>query len=220
MNTENSKIVYAALSRMSDDRDVIKRAFTHWQSKFGDSAQINVLESVELIETFLGLDTGEKKVLMMSMHAASSKESSQLKAVPEYILGGSDQSVSGKEVGAATERLGPPHVTLSEGFFEHMMAAGRKRDSGLAAELEEALIDEGLEEASAAINSALKSISRSDLELPNATTSEECKDFCHAFYMLVCDFFGPMAADEMSYKAVAQLLETPEASRFDPRELI
>ena len=81
MNLENGKIVYAALSRMSEDRDVIKRALSHWNEKLGHLARVNVIQSVELIEGYLGLGTAEKKVLMMSMHAASSKDSSHAAVV-------------------------------------------------------------------------------------------------------------------------------------------
>ncbi len=219
MSEANSKVVYAALNRMTEDRDVIKRAFHHWREKQGDQANLNVLDTVELIETYLGLDTGEKKVLMMSMHAAASKNESQLKTVPEYISGVEGSGDKASEA-AVPNMAKVPHVILTEAYFETMMAEARKRSGADAAELEDIIADEGLPSLSDEMNASVKALKNSALDLPQSASSQACKDLCHDLYMLFCDVVGPMVADDISYKAIASLLEMPEASRYDPRQLI
>lgn len=220
MSKLNSKIAYTALTRMTEDRAVIKEAFQHWLKSLGDKP-LDVFESVELIETFLGLSTAEKKILMVSMHSASSKSEAELPKVPAFILdarGEVEAQDDDPEFQAVDNKT--PHVILSEGYFYAMVTGVQRSGGKYDQELHEILLDEGLPEASSSVQAALKQAKDTRVDLPRDLNDAECQTFCHELYMLVCDIVGPIAADDLSYKAIAQLLETNEASRYDPKKLI
>lgn len=219
MNTDNNKIVYSALSRMTDDREVVKQAFTNWHSAFA-GAKLDIFAFVDHIEAYLGITTAEKKVLMMSMHAASSKGSDGLSDVPAYILDG--QATPNNASGAAVTETSqvavkPPAVALSQVYFNRMLGGLKSKDK---AEVVEILADEGLPDASDALNRALKRLDSTDVDLPKDMSEDECKSLCHETYMLICDIVGPTSADDLSYKAVNSMLESSEADRYDPKNLI
>jgi len=205
MTSVNNKVVYTALTRMTNDRDVIKQAFIQWHGKFAHK-DLDVFATVEFIESFLGLDTGEKKVLMVSMHSAASKDESQLKDVPEYIFGSGGDNATEPDVSAL--------------YFSHISQSLQRSGTKYVTELMDVIRDEGLPNVSMAVRDALSSMVDGELDLPGNTSEDACKMFCHEVYMLVCDIVGPMEADEISYSAIAKLLETNEASRYDPRNLI
>lgn len=236
MSDLNNKVVYTALTRMTEDRDVIKHAFQSWQAKFAGQ-ELDVFAFVDHIQTYLGLETGEKKVLMMSMHAASSKGGLGLKEVPEYILGSfsADQASGDDEAGrekAGREKAGlvdsqadsaiqkAPYILLAEFYLSNMLDGTQKLNGKLASEVRDLLADEGLPNVASGVQLAVKSVDGDRINLPASLAEAECKSFCLELYMLVCDVAGPMKADDISYKAIANMLETNEASRYDPRDLI
>ncbi len=220
-----SKVVYTALTRMTEDREAIKQAFQNWHAAF-HGQELDVFAFVEHIENYLGLDTGEKKVLMMSMHAGSSKGGLGLKEVPEYILGlpsndvvnTAQAVVSDDQTSAAAKK--PPYILLSEFYFSNMLAGVQKISGKMASEIREILADEGLPNVEQSIQTCVNRISDDQISLPVNTQEPACKAFCLEVYMLVCEVVGPMNADDISYKAIAKMLETNEASRYDPRALI
>ncbi len=218
MSTLNNKVVYAALTRMTNDREVIKHAFLNWHSKFADD-EIDVFAYVDHIERFLGLNTGEKKILMVSMHAAASKGEGDLGEVPAYIFG-SDATADVAEESVVKSEDKTPCIVLAQLFCNRMASGVQRLGNKHRQELNEILKDEGLPSATLVINEVLKKIGEEDIVLPSSTSEADCKTLCHEFYMLVCDVVGPNSADELSYKTISTLLDTNEASRFDPRDLI
>ena len=232
MSDINEKIVYTALTRTTEDRESIRQAYQSWHAKFGDS-ELDVFAFVEHIEKYLGLDTGEKKVLMMSMHAASSKNGLGLKEVPEYVTGslsGQSSETDYDAVNAVSPSTSPsttssaaektPYIVLSEFYFANMVAGVKKVGGKYLAEFNQLLGDEGLPNVVDVIEAAVKRSSDDELNLPSDLEESECKAFCLEVYMLACDVIGPVRADDISYRAIAAMLETNEASRYDPRELI
>lgn len=220
MSKLNNQIVYTALTRMTADRAVIKEAFLHWQNHLGD-IPLDVFEVVEHIESFLGLTTAEKKVLMVSMHSASAKSETDLANVPPFIINvGGDISEEQNETEFQVVDNKPPHVILSEGYFNGMLSGLQRTSGKFFQELKEILLEEGLPEGPKTVEASLKRINESNIDLPSDMNETDCQSFCHEVYMLVCDVIGPVKSDDLSYKAIAQLLETNEASRYDPKKLI
>lgn len=219
MSDENNKIVYTALSRMSVDREVIKQAYQSWQTAFAGKP-LEVFEVVDHIESFLGLDTGEKKVLMMSLHSAVSGGGANLKDVPGFIsgAGGALTSSAVSEVPAVSVK--EPVVTLAQIYFNAMTAGVAKKGSKFKIELLEILADEGLPGMGSGASKAIKRMDDTDIDLPKGLSEDDCKALCHEVYMLVCDVVGPQDADDLSYKAVNAMLEANESSRYDPKNLI
>jgi len=217
MSDENNKIVYAALSRMSADREVIKQAYQSWQAAFAGKA-LDVFEVVDHIESFLGLDTAEKKVLMMSLHSAASGGGANLKDVPGFITGEAGAAGGGDAEPAVSVK--EPVVALSEIYFNKMTSGVARKSSKHKAELLEILDEEGLPGVAGSISNAIKRLDDTDINLPKGLSEDDCKALCHEVYMLVCDVVGPQDADDLSYKAVNAMLEANESSRYDPKNLI
>lgn len=220
MNQQNAKIVYAALTRLTEDRGVIKQAFDHWNSQHGD-AELDVVGLTESIVTFLGLDTGEKKVLMVSLHSASSRGAGSLADVPSYLIGASNDAINGDAIAAAASPSGnkPPVVILADAYCNYVDGALRRLSNADREEWIEVIRDEGVAGVKPNVQLALQSID-DGLSLPSDSSEEDCKTVCHELTLFLSDVIGPVKADEISYKAIASLLDTNEASRFDPRELL
>ncbi len=222
MGDLNKKIVFTALSRLSNDRTVIKDAFLHWHNKLGDKP-LDVFESVETIQNFLGLATAEKKILMVSMHSSTSKSESDLLSIPAFVFGdaspdaapGSNVDDAPADVPASTKA---PYIALAEFYFSELANGVQRAGGGKLKELQDILHEEGLP-ALSLVNDALKKVD-DKVSLPKGLSEQDCQSFCHEMYLLVSEVIGPMAADDVSYKAIANLLNTNEASRYDPRKLI
>ncbi len=219
MNTFNNKVVYAALVRMTNDREVIKQAFVHWHGKFAHKP-LDVFAYVEAIERYLGLDTGEKKVLMVSMHAASSKNESSLRDVPEYIFGSGSEPNSGNHDAVEQGLKHAPHVSLTEQYYSNLLDGLSREGGRYVHEFESELKNDGFKSLERRARKALRKADEDGLKLPSDLDEAACKALCHELYLLLCDVAGPMVADDLTYKSIEALLETTEARRYDPRDLI
>lgn len=224
LNDAGAKVLYASLLRMTDDRSVIQQAFQHWVTDL--SAQpFDVIKTVASLETYLGLSTQERKVLMIGMHAASNRASHELNAVPEYVLGGAQEpQVRVKEVDTVAKvKAKQAYVELAEGYFAQMAIGVRKVNAGDYRELMSALKDEDLNDVSAEIDTALKKAATSTdgtLDLPGSASEADCQDLCHSLYNLVADIVGPIDADAVSNSALSAILDIEAAQRYDPRNLL
>ncbi len=218
MSTYNDKVVYFALSRVTTDRELIKQAFLSWQTQFADS-KLDVFAFVDHIESFLGLGTAEKKVLMMSMHSASAKGEDTLKEVPAYITGAGGSGANEAKLDVSVD-VKPPCVALAQIYFNGMTAGMQRMGNKNMVELAEILNDESLPGASKDVTQALRSLDGTEINLPKSMTEDDCKSLCHEMYVLICDLVGPIVADDLSYKATSNMLDASEASRYDPKNLI
>ena len=218
MSDENNKIVYTALSRMTADRDVIKQAYQSWQSTFAGQP-LDIFAVVDHIESFLGLETGEKKVLMMSMHSYAGAGGANLKEVPGFITGGSTASAS-DSVEAAPVSVKEPVIALAQVYFNEMTNGVARRGAKYKAELLEIIEEEGLPGIDGALKDALNSLDDGQINMPSGVSEDDCKTICHEIYTLACEVVGPQDADDLSYKAVNAMMQENEASRYDPKNLI
>lgn len=224
MSDLNSKVVFTALSRLTNDRSVIKQAFNHWQNEFAGKP-LDVFAVVENLQGFLGLGTAEKKILMVSMHSATSKNESDLMSIPAFIVDGAEvASASAPSTDASSAEAKkaasgkPPYVALAEFYYSHIIDGARRAGGKLSSEMLEILRDEGLS-GLANIASVFRKAD-DQVSLPSDFSEKDSQTFCHELYMLLCEVAGPMAADDISYKAITKMMETNEASRYDPKNLI
>jgi len=147
-NDPGAKVLYSALMRMTEDRTVIKQALQHWVSVLGGKP-FDVIETVASMEKFLGMNTQERKVLMIGMHAAENRASHELNALPDYIFaGGSSASDGVEEVAETTEptpqarvKAKQAFVELSEGYYAQVCEGLRRLNAGDYRELMEILAD-------------------------------------------------------------------------------
>ena len=213
------KIVYAGLSRMTDDRVVIKNAFEYWQANFSGAA-FDVVDVTSKLVSYLGLGAGEKKVLMIAMHAASSKAEVELADVPGFLLNGAAiEDVSAEPAAAATINY-TPHFQITHGFVKGLVDGVRQSGASSYAEMDEILRDEGLPDATVEQSKLISEHGFSDQIVPGSITENECRDLAHALYLLVIDVIGPVNADVIVTRVTGELMTGAMASRFDPRSLL
>jgi len=216
------KIVYTGLSRMTQDRAVIQNAFQFWQANHSNKA-FDVVEVTTAIEKYLGLGGGEKKVLMIALHAASTKTDSELSDVPGYILQGGAAPApvaQGEAAPAVTAPTKSPHYTITAEFINLLGANIKRSNPQEFRELFAILSDEGLPELSAESNKRVKKSGFSPEMLAVTADVEDCKEIAHQMYLLIIDVVGPVDADVLVNRVIDKLLQNELAGRFDPRSLI
>jgi len=215
----DQRIVYAGLSRMTQNRSVIQNAFQYWQANLSNQA-FDVVAVTSAFEEYLGLDAKEKKVLMISLHAASNKSESELAPVPGFITQtGDNVPLNEKEPEPEVKSL-PPHVHVTSQFVQLLAATTKKVDAAGYREIDEILQDEGLLELDNAANKLVKRAGFGSDMLPESASADDCRELAHQLYLLIIDVIGPVQADVAVNQVIDQLLGSDMASRFDPRTLI
>lgn len=217
------KIVYAGLSRMTKDRVVIQSAFQYWQANLSANA-FDVVDVTAKLVSYLGLSSNEKKVLMIGMHAASSKAEVELAEVPGYITGGdvSDAAVVEDSSESDTQSIESytPHYQVTRGYIRLLVESVRRKGSASYNEMDEILKDEGLDGVAGGLVRRIKKYGFSDEIMHGSISEDECRDLAHQLYLLMIDVIGPMVADVVVNDVIDKLLESDASSRFDPRTLI
>ena len=84
IRSSHARIVYAALSRITDDRVSIQQAFTHWAAAMGAEPLDNE-KVASLLSSYLGLGSQQKNRFIVAMHAAGSG-ARELDELPGYLL--------------------------------------------------------------------------------------------------------------------------------------
>ena len=214
------KIVYAGLSRMTDDRVVIKNAFEYWQANFS-SIPFDVVDVTSKLVSYLGLGAGEKKVLMIAMHAASSKSQVELEDVPGFLLNGGaiSDAPEASEAPKATINY-TPHYQVTHGFVKGLVEGVRLKGASLAAEMDEILRDEGLPDTTVELSKLIAEYGFSEQILPGSVSEIECRNLAHNLYLLIIDVIGPVDADSIVTQVVGELIKSDVATRFDPTSLL
>ena len=217
------KIVYAGLSRMTKDRVVIQSAFQYWQANLSADA-FDVVDVTAKLVSYLGLNSSEKKVLMIGMHAASSKAEIELAEVPAYIAGGDAADVaavedSGESASKSVESY-TPHYQVTRGYIRLLAESVRRKGAASYNEMDEILKDEALDGVSRELVGRIKKYGFSDEIMHGSINEDECRDLAHQLYLLMIDVIGPMVADVVVNDVIDKLLESDASSRFDPRTLI
>lgn len=215
----NAKIIYTALQRMTDDRVVIKQAFQYWVAELS-SSPFDVIQTVAGLEKYLGLDTQERKVLMIGMHAASNRAEHELNDVPEYVIGEAVASAPAQKDSVPAQRARQPEVELAEAYFSRVLNETKKVGASSYRELASVLEQEGLDGIAGDLSAAVKKAPAGELELPESTSEAGCQSLCHSLYMLLAEVVGPIEADLVSNRAISALLEMEAAARYDPRNLL
>ena len=214
----NQRIVYAGLVRVCSDRSVLKSAFEDW-SKSNSQTPVDIFETVSLIERYLGLGGAERKALMLSMHSASSKLYDDLKPVPSFVLGDETPSQSGAAVADQTEDLKPAHITVTTRYLQVMSLNVQRSDASSHKELVKAVASEGLGGLKQEVVAwSVDNLNLIDLDA--SVTIEQCQDLAHEFYVLVCDFIGPVETDIIVNKAISEALTLSQAREFSPESLL
>jgi len=213
------KIVYAGLGRMTQDRGVIQNAFQYWLANLSNQP-FDVVAVTIAIEEYLGLSAKEKKVLMISLHAASNKTDSELAVVPAYIMQAGAITPTDNNVPEPEAKTQSSHVYITSQFVELLADATKRGEAASFREIDEILQDEGLPELDKKTNKrVIDSGFRANMLSDNAN-ADGCRELAHQLYLLIIDVIGPVQADVIVNQVIDKLLGSDMASRFDPRSLI
>jgi len=223
----HQRMVYYGLRRMTSSRSDIGAGFAHWQEKF-ESRPFDVIEIVTELVAYLGLDVGEKKTLMIALHAASSKLYKELDPVPAVLLSpvalaASNQRVSERAQTGLKSSNKEPQIEALERFMQLSCQYLDRINSTEHAELIDIISDEGITGALAGNNIKLKvwgADGLKNLNLNETLDLAECQEIAHNFYVLISEVSGPVLADSITNKAISDLLSTELAQRFNPRDLL
>lgn len=219
------RVVYAALTRMTNDRTTIKSAFQYWSAKLANQP-FDVVEVVTALNSYLGLGDTERKSLMISMHAASNRLVDQLQPVPEYIMDGSvaiEQDTAQQAKPEVVSKIVSPHKAVTERYLQLVCQHVKTSNSSSFRELVEIVADEGLPKLDKSINQIVKSWGNSGLNKINFSDDvkpADCQDMALEFYVLLTEVIGPVESDVIVNKAIAEVLNMSEAQQFDPRGLL
>ena len=214
----NQRIVFAGLSRMSTDRSVIKSAFLHWNQRNTNTA-VDIFDVVEMLVGYLGLDVSEKKALMLGLHTASAELYDHLKPVPTYILSDQEESAGDSAVAEAESKSQAAHAEVTMRYLQTVSLQLKRNDANTHKELVKAVADEGLGGLSNEV-SAWAADGLNLIKFDPSVSVQDCQDLAHEFYVLVCDFIGPVETDVIVNKAITELSNLDEAREFSPQKLL
>lgn len=217
----NQRIVYAGLTRMSSDRNAIKSAFEHW-NKRNSETPLDIFEVVDLVGAFLGIEVSEKKALTLGLHTAASELYQDLKPVPAYILGEqNDGDISSKaDSQPITVSTQAAHLVVTSRYLQSVSLQIKRNDGATHKELVDAVADEGLLKALSSEVSDWAADNLNVIKLRDATSIEQCQELAHEFYVLVCDFIGPVETDGIVSNTISDLSKSSEARDFNPQKLL
>jgi len=217
----NQRIVYAGLMRMSNDRSTVKAAFDHW-NKSNSETPVDIFEVVEQIDTYLGIGVPEKKALTLGLHTASSELYNDLKPVPAFILG--DQGAANASVEAEPKPSAvskqAAHLNVTSRYLQAISLQIKRNDASTHKELVSAVADEGLlaELSNEVSNWAADNLN--SIKLGPKVSVEQCQALAHEFYVMVCDFIGPVDTDVIVNRTISELASSPDAREFSPQTLL
>ncbi len=218
----NQRIVYAGLVRMSNDRGIVKSAFTHWNDNFSN-APLDIFEVVAELVDFLGLDVAEKKGLMIGLHGASAELYDDLKPVPPYILGETTRQQATHDdhsTGLESEaKPVAPHLQVTARYLQLVSLNLKRSDPQSHKELVQEVAKSGLGSLSKEV-SAWASDGLNIINFGTGTSVQQCQDLAHEFYVLICDFIGPVESDTIVNKVISELSTLDASREFSPQKLL
>lgn len=223
LEIHQERIVYAGLSRMTDDRNVIKTAFEFWQHKLSQRT-FNIQEIVAVFEKHIGFKGSEKKSLFIAMQAASNRLCDDLLPVPNYL-----NPIGGGALGA--ELLAPTNDGASKSaqwqvtnqVIQQYSQYLKKHSATEFSEFKDILVDEGLATLTPSLSRLVQSWASNglaDLQLPTDISVDDCQHTFHAIYLLSTEVIGPIVADQILNKVISNALNLDAAGQFDPRKLV
>lgn len=219
MSKIHDQIVYFGLSRLSDDRSVVRSAYQHWKNQLSSEA-FDVIEIATKLVEFLGLDSSGRKTLMIAMHSANNKTSSELPSVPPFISGEEAQADDVQAPKPQAESNLPAHCYMTAEFFSLMFNRLKRVDSAAFAEFSTIIADEGLDGTPQSLHNAITVSVDNGLVLNKDVTEKQCQELTNSVTLLLSEVVGPMLTDDIINNVIASLLENSKASQFDPRKLL
>jgi len=207
---------------MSNDRGIVKSAFTHWNNNFSD-APLDIFEVVAELVDFLDLDVAEKKGLMIGLHGASAELYDDLKPVPAYILvEKTGQQARDADQSTALEiesKPVAPHLQVTARYLQLVSLNLKRGDPQSHKEIVQEVAKSGLGSLSNEV-SAWAADGLNIIIFVSGTTVQQCQELAHEFYVLICDFIGPVESDIIVNKVISELSSLDASREFNPQNLL
>lgn len=214
------RVVYAGLHRMTDDRQVIHRAYLFWLKKLSPRT-FDIKEIVAYMVRYLGLGSTEKKALMVALHAASNRLLEDLPSVPDFMHEG--VATFNDTVADEPAPSRSPQWLITNQTMQQTVQYIKKFDAECFLELKQILIDENMTELPDSLQATIATWAGqglADLQLPEDISEAHCQLLMHELYLLVSEVTGPIEADNIFNKVISNALNNEAASRFNPRSLL
>ena len=221
-NTMHGKIVYFGLSRLTDDRTVIRDAYQHWENHLATET-FDVVNVADKLVEFIGSDSNGRKTLMIALHAANNKSASELSEVPGFVSGNqavAESEPAANQVSQQVEASLPAHCVITTELFKVLFERLRRVDSAGFTEVAGIIADEGLDDTPQSLHTMIIASPDEGLKLTSDVSEQQCQALTHSLCMLVTDVVGPMVADDVIDNVIASLLQNSQASQYDPRKLL
>ena len=237
MSQENvayyQRIVCIGLRRMTKDSALIRSGFLYWCEQYSHK-EFDVAESVSALVDYLGLDSKDKKFLMIAFHAATNKLFDELPPVPEVLLKMLEQGSAIHAVDNTSVVLGSidnekviaaksPQLVVTAEFLRYLVVFLGKYNKDDLLEFKSIIVDEAISEVAEPVSNAVVTWAASGfakINLPDDILEEECLDIVHQLYLLMSDVIGPVEADKIVHRVIDESLKLEAASRFDPKKFL
>lgn len=224
INELNQRILYAGLSRMSQNRSEIQAGFQRWQQALS-SQPFDIFNIVADLVDHLGLNVSEKKALMIGMHSASNKLLDELTPVPPVLLQSAGESEPVSQTDEVQEIINtkPAHIQITDRFFQLIGQYITRNNRTATAELADIIEEEGLPSASGSAEKAVDAWANNgcgQMDLAKDVDVSMCQSLSHDLYVLMTEVIGPVDSDVIVNRAIDDLLKTEEAQKFNPRDLL
>lgn len=224
-NNYHQRVVFAGLSRMTEDRNLIVAGYQQWENNLSNN-EFDIFEIVANLTKFLGLGSAERKKLMVAMHAASARLEDELQPVPEYIKttnGSNASAAQAQPTAAASVKTGSAHKVVTERYLQLVSQHLKRLDSASFNEIAVILSNEGLSKLPTQIDRSVKGWGAGGLAAIDFTTDvsvEQCQACALEFYVLLTEIIGPVDSDVIVNKAIADVSNLPESQQFAPNNLL
>jgi hypothetical protein len=228
----DQRLVCVGLRKMTKDTALIRGGFLYWNNTLAKQ-EFDVEKVVTILVDYLGVGVSEKKILMLTLHAASNKLFDELPPVPAVLLSmlkeGVDSSIIDKSdlenarENEAVVAAKSPHWIVTEQYLLHLTVYLGKHDREDLRELRNILMSEHIVELRGKTQKAIQQWAAdgfAKVGLPEDIAEAECYQITHGVYMLMTEVIGPMESDKIVDRVIEDTLRLDAAARFSPRKLL
>ncbi len=220
--TKDHKVVYAGLKKACKERQIQKVGFDRWRQKFS-SNEFDIADIVNDLTTFLDLGATERKILLISMHAAFSRSETELDAVPEYIMAGesAEADIADDNQNELFQSvIKPGFVVATQSLFHLIEQDIRRHHKSAAGDWKASLLEYKGSGLSLTEVGLMDEFQKYDWALSENTDLPTCQNLAHEGYLRLTQIIGPVEADLCVARIWSTLTSTQYKDDFDASLLI
>lgn len=223
----NDRIIYKALSRMTDDFALLQTSYQFWQKEYAGQ-ELDPSAFADALTKYVGLNNDQKRTLVIALHSASGTAANNLPPVPDSLLSSAATTAakspsSNQAKKESFQQAHSAHWIVTDNYMKNLIAFIKHVDTDGVDELREILTEDSLTLKTQQLSSIIQSWASSgftSLKLHEDISPEQCAECAHFLYLQTCEALGPPQADLVLDKVIRKLNELPEASTFSPKKLL